>query len=73
MGKMYASYEAMLSLYAEMVLDESIRKYREKHLYEEIDDALANRDERSFLILTEELRSLLKASEYGNGAQRTSA
>lgn len=59
MGKMYASYEAMLSLYAELILDESIRKYRETHLYKEIDDALANRDEETFLALTNELRSLL--------------
>jgi uncharacterized protein YpiB (UPF0302 family) len=73
MGKMYASYEAMLSLYAELVLDESIRKYREKHLYQEIDDALAKRDEKSFLMLTNELRALLIATDRAAGTHRTSA
>jgi len=63
MGKMYASYEAMLSLYAELILDEAIRKNREKNLYKEIDDALANRDQETFLALTAELRSILKAYE----------
>lgn len=73
MGKMYASYEAMLSLYAELVLDDAIRKYREKHLYQEIDDALANRDEQMFLALTNELRSLMAASGPSGGYHRTSA
>lgn len=73
MGKMYASYEAMLSLYAELVLDDAIRKYREKHLLQEIDDALANRDEETFLELTNELRLLMAASEHSGGSRRTSA
>jgi uncharacterized protein YpiB (UPF0302 family) len=73
MGKMYASYEAMLSLYAELVLDEAIRKYREKHLYQQIDDALATRDEESFLVLTNELRTLLTAADVTMSAHRTSA
>lgn len=63
MGKMYASYEAMLSLYAELVLDESVRNYREKLLYTEIDTALANNDKKRFLALTNELRMLKKT--YG--------
>lgn len=63
MGKMYASYEAMLSLYAELFLDEAIRKHREEHLYKEIDNALAKRDEQSFLALTDELRSIRKTYE----------
>lgn len=73
MGKMYASYEAMLSLYAELVLDESIRKYREKHLYQEIDDALAKRDEKSFLVLTNELRILLTETDRAASSHRSSA
>ncbi|WP_438445625.1 IDEAL domain-containing protein [Gorillibacterium sp. sgz5001074] len=73
MGKMYASYEAMLSLYAELILDEAIRKHREKHLYQEIDDALANRDEQTFLELTNELRMLIAHSEHAAGIRRTSA
>jgi uncharacterized protein YpiB (UPF0302 family) len=64
MGKMYASYEAMLSLYAELVLDESVRKHRERLLYSEIDMALANRDKKRFLALTNELRLLKKTYEF---------
>lgn len=63
MGKMYASYEAMLSLYAELVLDESVRKHKERQLYNEIDAALAKRDEERFLVLTDELRMLKKTYE----------
>lgn len=63
MGKMYASYEAMLSLYAEMVLDEAIRKRKEELLYRMIDEALESRDEELFLALTAELRSVLKTYE----------
>lgn len=63
MGKMYASYEAMLSLYAELVLDESVRKHKEQLLHSEIDKALADRDKTRFLALTAELRLLKKTYE----------
>ncbi|MCU6795804.1 MULTISPECIES: IDEAL domain-containing protein [Paenibacillus] len=58
MGKMNISNDKMLGLFAEMVLDESIRKYKEQHLYKEIDLALAKGDEETFLTLTTELKSL---------------
>jgi uncharacterized protein YpiB (UPF0302 family) len=58
MGKMNVSTDRMLSLFAEMVLDESIRKYKEQYLYKEIDLALAKGDEVTFLALTTELKSL---------------
>ncbi|WP_442601084.1 IDEAL domain-containing protein [Paenibacillus sp. KN14-4R] len=58
MGKMNVSNEVLLSLFAEMVWDESIRKYRQEHLYKAIDSALADGDEASFLVLTTELKSL---------------
>jgi len=58
MGKMNVSNDMMLGLFAEMVLDEAVRKYREQFLYKEIDLALANGDEESFLALTTELKSL---------------
>ncbi|PZE21930.1 IDEAL domain-containing protein [Paenibacillus xerothermodurans] len=58
MGKMNVSHDMMLSLFAEMVLDESIRKYKEQVLYEEIDLALAKGDEDKFIALTTELKSL---------------
>jgi uncharacterized protein YpiB (UPF0302 family) len=58
MGKMNVSNDMMLSLFAEMMLDESLRKYKEQYLYKEIDLALAKGDEDSFLTLTTELKSL---------------
>jgi uncharacterized protein YpiB (UPF0302 family) len=58
MGKMNVSNDRMLSLFAEMVLDESIRSYKEQYLYKEIDLALAKGDEITFLALTTELKSL---------------
>jgi uncharacterized protein YpiB (UPF0302 family) len=58
MGKMNVSHDIMLSLFAEMVLDESIRRYKVQYLYKEIDLALAKGDEISFLALTTELKSL---------------
>ena len=58
MGKMNTMNQAMLSLMAELILDESIRKYKEERLYKEIDRALAQKDESSFLTLTNELKTL---------------
>ncbi|UUZ79428.1 IDEAL domain-containing protein [Paenibacillus sp. P26] len=58
MGKMNVTSDHMLSLFAEMVLDEALRKYKEQFLYREIDAALAKGDETTFLALTTELNSL---------------
>jgi uncharacterized protein YpiB (UPF0302 family) len=58
MGKMNTMNQAVLSLMAELILDESIRKYKEERLYKEIDRALAQKDENSFLTLTNELKTL---------------
>jgi len=58
MDKIKASYEVMLGLAAEMILDEAIRKHREDHIYKEIDKALASGDRTTFRQLTEELKSL---------------
>jgi uncharacterized protein YpiB (UPF0302 family) len=58
MGKMNVSNDMMLSLFAEMVWDDALRKYKEQYLYKEIDLALAKGDEESFLALTTELKSL---------------
>ena len=52
------AYEAMLSLAAEMVLDEALRVYRKERLYAEIDKALDNRDADGFRRLSEELRTI---------------
>ncbi|MDQ1909396.1 IDEAL domain-containing protein [Paenibacillus sp. GD4] len=58
MGKMNVSNDVMLSLFAEMVLDEALRRHKEQYLYKEIDQALAKGDESAFLAYTTELKSL---------------
>ncbi|SYX84570.1 IDEAL domain-containing protein [Paenibacillus alvei] len=58
MDKMKVSYETMLSLTAEMIWDDAIRKYRTEKIYEQIDKALATGDESSFRTLTDELKTL---------------
>ncbi|MCE5169537.1 IDEAL domain-containing protein [Paenibacillus profundus] len=58
MDKMKVTYEAMLSLTAEMIWDEAIRKHRTERIYEEIDKALASGDETTFRTLTDELKTL---------------
>ncbi|GIO36845.1 hypothetical protein J41TS12_17060 [Paenibacillus antibioticophila] len=60
MDQMKVTYEAMLSLAAEMVWDEALRKHRSEQIYCEIDNALAQGDETAFRLLTEELRMLRK-------------
>ncbi|GED12789.1 hypothetical protein AM501_19700 [Aneurinibacillus migulanus] len=47
-----------LSLMAEMVLDEAIRKYRIDNLYKNIDEALEAGDEARFKELTGELKEV---------------
>ncbi|WP_054949635.1 ReoY family proteolytic degradation factor [Numidum massiliense] len=51
--------DSLLSLLAEITLEQSLKSYRKKKLYEQIDAALAEGDEEAFLTLTEELRALL--------------
>lgn len=58
MDKMKVTYEVMLSLAAEMVWDEALKKYRSEELYKEIDEALASGDEVAFRNLTDELKML---------------
>ncbi|WP_138492944.1 IDEAL domain-containing protein [Paenibacillus pinistramenti] len=58
MDKMKATYEVMLTLAAEMALDEVLRKSREEKLYGEIDSALAEGNEAAFRLLTDELKTL---------------
>ncbi|MDF2668500.1 MAG: hypothetical protein K0R67_806 [Paenibacillus sp.] len=59
MEKMDVSgYSVMLGLFAEMILDDAVRKHRRQTLYLEIDKALASGDETSFLDLTHELKKL---------------
>ena len=62
MEKMSMIYEALLGLHAEMILDAAMREYRVKRLYEDIDRALQNGDQETFLELTGQLRLLLQES-----------
>lgn len=57
MKEMNAAYSAMLSIMAEMILDEAIRKYKEERLYKEIDCALARGDRNSFYHLAKQLKT----------------
>ncbi len=59
MDKIVPSHDNLRSLFAELILDQAIREFREKELYREIDQALAEGDQATFLLLTHELRSLL--------------
>ena len=61
MERKLAVNDALISLFAEMVLDEAIRRYRKNALYREIDTALVARDKDAFLALTSELKGLLSA------------
>jgi len=58
MDKMKVTYETMLGLVAEMVLDEAIVDFRRRRLYDKIDQALAEGDEASFKKLAEEWKSI---------------
>jgi len=58
MDKMKVTYEVMLALAAEMVLDEAVRRFRREKLYAAIDRALASGDEITFQRLTAELKDL---------------
>ncbi|WP_435925284.1 IDEAL domain-containing protein [Paenibacillus sp. DYY-L-2] len=60
MDQMKVTYEAMLSLAAEMIWDEALRKHRSEQIYSEIDNALAQGDEQAFRLLTDELKTLDK-------------
>ncbi|MEK3787731.1 MULTISPECIES: IDEAL domain-containing protein [Paenibacillus] len=60
MDKMKVTYEVMLGLSAEMVLDDALQKYRSEKLYLAIDEALASKDEVAFRNLTDELKAMIR-------------
>lgn len=60
MDKMKVTYEVMLGLSAEMVLDDALQKYRSEKLYLAIDEALASNDEVAFRNLTDELKAMIR-------------
>lgn len=58
MDKMKVTYEAMLGLVAELVLDEAVLKFETEQIYHEIDKALAAGDEDTFYRLAKRLNEL---------------
>jgi uncharacterized protein YpiB (UPF0302 family) len=54
--------DQLLSLFAELLLDQAVRQFQKKQLYARIDESLAKRDKASFLKLSEELKKLLEQS-----------
>lgn len=58
MDKTKATYEAMLGLYAELVLDDAVLKYRTEQIQAGIDKALASGDEDTFYRLAKQLNEL---------------
>ena len=58
MDKMKVTYEAMLGLIAEMVLDEAVLRFQTKQIHSEIDKALASGDQDTFYRLTKQLNEL---------------
>ena len=58
MDKMKVTYEAMLGLIAELVLDEAVLKFQTERLNGEIDKALASGDEDTFYELVKQLNEL---------------
>jgi uncharacterized protein YpiB (UPF0302 family) len=53
----------LLSLFAEMILDRAVQEFKRQVLYEQIDHALAVRDEATFLQLSEQWIELLQTDE----------
>ncbi|MUT65463.1 IDEAL domain-containing protein [Paenibacillus sp. NEAU-GSW1] len=58
MDKMKVTYEAMLGLAAEMVLDEAVLKFRTEQIYKAIDQALSSGDEDTFYRLAKQLNDM---------------
>ena len=58
MEHIHTTYEVMLGLRAEMVLDEAIRSYQINKLNDEIDEALKSGNQSKFYELSEQLKNL---------------
>jgi uncharacterized protein YpiB (UPF0302 family) len=54
-------------LLSEIVIDEQVRLYRKRALYEEIDEALAMKNKESFMRLTNELREIMAYEQSETG------
>ncbi|SFJ58803.1 YpiB family protein [Thermoflavimicrobium dichotomicum] len=55
--------DKLLSLFAEILLDQAVLDFQEKQLYKKIDDALATGDREAFLQLSEQWRKMLELKE----------
>jgi len=55
--------DQLLSLFAEMLLDQAVRRFQKKQLYAKIDESLKNQDKIAFLKLSSELKKLLDESK----------
>ncbi|MBY0050377.1 IDEAL domain-containing protein [Brevibacillus agri] len=56
----YGTNNQMVSgLLSEMVIDEQMRQYRKRTLYQEIDEALATKNKELFIRLTDELKEIM--------------
>lgn len=60
MDKQNVVQDSLLSLVAEIVLEQSLFTYRKQKLYQQIDESLALGDKKMFLNLTEQLIELLE-------------
>ncbi|OBR64807.1 hypothetical protein A7K91_04270 [Paenibacillus oryzae] len=58
MDKMKMTYEAMLGLAAEMVLDDAVLRFQTNRLQHAIDNALSAGDEDTFHLLVRQLNEL---------------
>jgi uncharacterized protein YpiB (UPF0302 family) len=58
MDKMKVTYEAMLGLAAEFVLDDAVLKFQTAKIHDAIDNALAAGDEDTFYRLAKQLNAL---------------
>ena len=58
MDRMKVTYEAMLGLAAEMVLDDAVRRFNKERIQQEIDQALAAGDKDTFRRLAEQWKAL---------------
>lgn len=63
----YLEHNVVAGLLSEIVIDAQMRDYRKRTLYEEIDDALAQKNKERFLLLTSELCEIIAYEQTETG------
>jgi uncharacterized protein YpiB (UPF0302 family) len=63
----YYGNNMVAGLLSEIVIDEQMRLYRKRALYEEIDEALAMKNKERFIRLTNELREIMAYEQSETG------